>query len=1075
MSIGLSAIHAVQVCKAGSFYFWFLLMPPIKFRPPKPVQFRVPRAAIPELEQKPIIHMGKTLIAQEAKRIKAEHLEEARKILRRKLGKGKEFNMLVHATYPVTNRVEGTKRGKGKGEIAYHVARVPVGGALFQIPGVPGLPGLAPDYKGFSGIQGRFPINCQYRNQTNNFKMDRVCAEVPARVQVAKWRRQVKSFKAESVCSGGGVPAHIGPIEDATHNMDGNELLQMNLRRMFEDRILTDFTIVCTCSEPGGSGEIKAHSVILAAHSGVLRQQLCQPRATNKLEIHQKLSVMRALVRFMYFGGLAPDDDPTSLSAADMLSVLAEARNLGIEALTEDMVAQVILPKLDPHNCLSILLHPSLSSHSTISREVSAYVGQQLPRLLHTDALRKQLLDGHLSQFAMAHVLGPASQAIATDLDCESVVRFVTEWAGLDSICDLLRQCKSWQEWRQAAAARGGKFAEIDTLPGYAPADSTASAHEWYIPSLRALLPDTPGGSAESGDAVRVIKGQFFSWVVRLDRADEGRIRIVYESADLRLPVKSSFAERLCVKRFPAAQFQWEVSAVSVPSGAAPGRSRPPHHQWQTVMNSDRPPVFICFPSGVNLHWSTTIPIGVPPGEDVALSVRANLVEIPLVSLILYYFSADLNTTVRSEDILNRLPHMEFRCVSSFSLFQQQLVAGGGAAAGGGPSLGGTTNLSNLSAMKSHDHYLYFSRDSSPINTSPGMTDWLRIRSAALFLAVMMVSASVDRDCERDGMDCVSSLTDTVSAQFTRAKVDLAPTRAQDVDLDQAKKPGFFSKDMKEMLKRRDRSQTQSELDSEGQTIFGMNLDTCVDTLEGAVGRYKVFEGQVISVENNVVQSESRVRAVVDLSKVVDKEGSTFHLEIDKLFDLYNNVAVRANTLEKWMADEKTVRDHLSSVYRILQAKSVQQEGELEEMRVILSNAVKKMQGIHSHVSKVLTAVANAETAMYEWAYNVTVKVNAQTTKIVNLAQGMEYRIAQIDNAEIEMARMANLLLSLARHFHDGDITDAAEQMVVHTSEEKLRAHRKGSGSMADGPSLSDIATALGGGTDILAAPSRKS
>lgn len=60
-----------------------------------------------------------------------------------------------------------------------------------------------------------------------------------------------------------------------------------------------------------------------------------------------------------------------------------------------------------------------------------------------------------------------------------------------------------------------------------------------------------------------------------------------------------------------------------------------------------------------------------------------------------------------------------------------------------------------------------------------------------------------------------------------------------------------------------------------------------------------------------VAQSESRIRAVVDLSKVVDKEvvhihsswplhtmeyilqGSTFHLEIDKLFDLYNNVAVR--------------------------------------------------------------------------------------------------------------------------------------------------------------------------------------
>ncbi|EER19692.1 hypothetical protein Pmar_PMAR012680 [Perkinsus marinus ATCC 50983] len=343
------------------------------------------------------------------------------------------------------------------------------------------------------------------------------------------------------------------------------------------------------------------------------------------------------------------------------------------------------------------------------------------------------------------------------------------------------------------------------------------------------------------------------------------------------------------------------------------------------------------------------------------------------------------------------------------------------------------------------------------------MAGWLLIRS--IVSMVVLVSASVDRDCEKDGMDCVSSLTDSVSAQFTRAKVDLVPTSDQDLDLDQAKIPGFFSKDMRENY-------------------------------------FQVFEAEVIGVENNVVQSESRIRAVVDLSKVVDKEGSTFHLEIDKLFDLYNNVAVRyfpvntdsgTNTLEKWMSDEKTVRDHLSSVYRILEAKTVQQEGELEEMRVVLSNAVQKMQGIHSHVSKVLTAVANAETAMYEWAYNVTVKVNSQTTKIVNLAQGMEYRIAQIDNAEIEMARMSNLILSLARHFHDGDITDAAEQMVVHTSEEKLRPYGKDGASSAagggpffavtcsvhtssegvGGPTLKEIAGTLSEMPEILAAPQR--
>lgn len=36
--------------------------------------------------------------------------------------------------------------------------------------------------------------------------------------------------------------------------------------------------------------------------------------------------------------------------------------------------------------------------------------------------------------------------------------------------------------------------------------------------------------------------------------------------------------------------------------------------------------------------------------------------------MILYYFSADLKTTVEVEDILNRLPHIEYRCLSSYSL-----------------------------------------------------------------------------------------------------------------------------------------------------------------------------------------------------------------------------------------------------------------------------------------------------------------------------------------------------------------------------------------------------------------------
>jgi hypothetical protein len=44
------------------------------------------------------------------------------------------------------------------------------------------------------------------------------------------------------------------------------------------------------------------------------------------------------------------------------------------------------------------------------------------------------------------------------------------------------------------------------------------------------------------------------------------------------------------------------------------------------------------------------------------------MMENPLISLILHYFSTDFQEKVNTEDILNRLPHIEYRCVSSYHI-----------------------------------------------------------------------------------------------------------------------------------------------------------------------------------------------------------------------------------------------------------------------------------------------------------------------------------------------------------------------------------------------------------------------
>merc|ERR1740122_224221 len=144
----------------------------------------------------------------------------------------------------------------------------------------------------------------------------------------------------------------------------------------------------------------------------------------------------------------------------------------------------------------------------------------------------------------------------------------------------------------------------------------------------------------------RIVVGNFFEWTIRLDYGAEGKLRIVYESA------RQLEDQPRCINRFPAAMFAWRVL-----------------YRGQDVFNEK--PVFICFPENVSLHWSTTLPVSAAElSDDDDLKIMVNMAENPMLSLVLYYFSADLKNTVISEDILNRLPHIEYRCLSSYSLIR---------------------------------------------------------------------------------------------------------------------------------------------------------------------------------------------------------------------------------------------------------------------------------------------------------------------------------------------------------------------------------------------------------------------
>lgn len=402
--------------------------------------------------------------------------------------------------------------------------------------------------------------------------------------------------------------------------MPSDERLQLNLLKFFETGAIPDVTIIAQ------GREIRCHKAILAAQSEYFADIFTGANPSSTIEVPHKYKVVQALVRFMYFGGVATSSP--DLGPDDGLDMLLLSEDFRITAMDGEDILPLIVPRLTNQTVIPVLQHEGLQRYPKLAEGVCAYVGEHFMEMLDTQAAELSQIPKHLLPF----VLQSACKRVVSDEDAKRIVDFCLGSTQLDSACDLLRETKQWN-W-------GGD--DTSTLRSLPKEEPVAEGKDWHIAGVRAAMESTPA---------RLVVGRFFDWCIRLDYGAEGKLRIVYESATPREDPDSTVpAEQRCINRFPSAMFAWRVI-----------------YKGQDVFNEK--PVFICFPENVSLHWSTTLPVStaeLSDGDD--LQIMVNMAENPMLSLVLYYFSADLKKTVFTEDILNRLPHIEYRCLSSYSL-----------------------------------------------------------------------------------------------------------------------------------------------------------------------------------------------------------------------------------------------------------------------------------------------------------------------------------------------------------------------------------------------------------------------
>ena len=125
---------------------------------PKRLPYRKAPKAIPKGQQgnMELLGFGKYGIQTlEAGRLKAIHLEGARRVLVRHMKRKGQLWPRVACSHPVTRKPAEVRMGKGKGSVDHYVARCKMGQVIFEIDGVP----LAEVQDAFKEIKSRMPLD----------------------------------------------------------------------------------------------------------------------------------------------------------------------------------------------------------------------------------------------------------------------------------------------------------------------------------------------------------------------------------------------------------------------------------------------------------------------------------------------------------------------------------------------------------------------------------------------------------------------------------------------------------------------------------------------------------------------------------------------------------------------------------------------------------------------------------------------------------------------------------------------------------------------------------------------------
>ena len=216
---------------------------------------------------------------------------------------------------------------------------------------------------------------------------------------------------------------------------------------------------------------------------------------------------------------------------------------------------------------------------------------------------------------------------------------------------------------------------------------------------------------------------------------------------------------------------------------------------------------------------------------------------------------------------------------------------------------------------------------------------------------------------------------------------------------------------------------------------MSMTINECAQVLSERLTSFGDFKTKSDEVWTDVSAVQTAMAAVEQAAKDIQSVEAGYAIQMAQAGELFSNATDRSAQLNSWLSGEKVIRNQLTDLYSALDTKVMNTSDKVLLTASSIRDALLQMQKVHDHASSILTGVGDAETVMYEWAFNVSQAINRHTVNLVSIAQTLQYRSSQmqsVKNSNVQLNWIvtqlyqkygADKLAELNKEYDDGTLT----------------------------------------------------